>query len=131
MTWPPVIPPNTRNNSTVSDTNHPTDHNQVSDALTAIVARVETLGGVSQVEVDMGALPVEEATFLVPDLSVTPTSKIVGSVAAVASTGKDLDEPSMDAIDVKCGPGNEEFTLTVRGLEGPLHGTFVINYIVG
>jgi hypothetical protein len=37
---PPTIPPNNRTNATPRDNNHPTDHNQIADALTALVAAV-------------------------------------------------------------------------------------------
>lgn len=37
MAWPPVIPPNSRVNATPQSTNHPDDHNKISNALTDIV----------------------------------------------------------------------------------------------
>lgn len=37
---PPTIPPNNRANSTPRQDSHPTDHNQIADALTALVAQV-------------------------------------------------------------------------------------------
>lgn len=40
MAWPPTIPPNTRQNTTPELDNHPSDHNTIADALTAIVTQV-------------------------------------------------------------------------------------------
>jgi hypothetical protein len=44
-TWPPVIPVDTRTDSTNQASNHATDHNQIADALTAIVAQVNPKTG--------------------------------------------------------------------------------------
>jgi len=38
-TWPPPIPANTRANLTLQGDTHPTDHNQIADALTLLVGR--------------------------------------------------------------------------------------------
>lgn len=43
MPYPPVIPPNTRTNTTLQVNDHPADHNQISDALTEIVNRIAAL----------------------------------------------------------------------------------------
>ena len=40
MPWPPIIPPNTRQNVTPELDNHPSDHNLISNALTDIAARL-------------------------------------------------------------------------------------------
>jgi len=40
MSWPPTIPPNNRTDATDQATNHPLDHNQISDALTELVMRM-------------------------------------------------------------------------------------------
>lgn len=40
MAWPPIIPPATRSDTTPQLHNHPQDHNQISEALAAIVAAV-------------------------------------------------------------------------------------------
>lgn len=39
MAWPPTIPPATRSNLTPQDTDHPGDHNAISEALTDLVDR--------------------------------------------------------------------------------------------
>ena len=43
MAWPPTIPPANRANATVMATTHPTDHNQISAALTELVNRCDTV----------------------------------------------------------------------------------------
>lgn len=90
-----------------------------------------TSAKVSQAEIDFGALPVAEASFVVADANVSPTSHITGTVAYEAPTGKDLDELEMDELDLKFGPGSGQFTLYARGREGYVSDKFKINYIVG
>jgi hypothetical protein len=86
---------------------------------------------VKQVEIDFGSLPVSEASFLITDASVSPSSHIVGTVAYEAPTGKDLDELDMDGLDLKFGPGSGQFTLYVRGQDGYIADKFKVNYVVG
>jgi Major tropism determinant N-terminal domain len=86
---------------------------------------------VRQIEIDFGALPVPEASFLITDASVSPTSHIVGTVAYEQPTGKDLDELDMDGLDLKFGPGTGQFTLFARGQDGYISDKFKINYVVG
>lgn len=43
VAWPPPIPANTRANATPQLTTHPTDHNQIADALTVLTQRVRML----------------------------------------------------------------------------------------
>src|ERR1700741_1143891 len=88
-------------------------------------------GGGKQTEIDFGALPVSEASFTITDADVTATSKITGNIAYEAPTGKDLDEVEMDALDLKFAPGNGQFTLYVKGLEGYVADKFKVNYQVG
>jgi hypothetical protein len=86
---------------------------------------------VKQVEIDFGALPVSEKSFTLSDVSVSPTSHIVGTVAYEAPTGKDLDELDMDSLDLKFGPGSGQFTLYVIGRDGYIADKFKVNYVVG
>ncbi len=96
------------------------------------VAQVKTMLGISkQTEVDFGATPVSEALFTVTDASVSATSKLTGTVAYEAPTGKDLDELDMDGLDLKFGPGSGQFTVYVRGMDGYIADKFKLNYIVG
>lgn len=86
---------------------------------------------IKSTEIDFGTLPVSEASFTIVDLSVQTTSQLIGQIAYVAPTGKDLDELEMDAFDVKFGPGNGQFTVYVKGLEGYIADKFVLNYLIG
>jgi hypothetical protein len=43
MPWPPVVPPTTRANTTAQQDQHPTDHNQLAQALTDIVTKINAL----------------------------------------------------------------------------------------
>ena len=86
---------------------------------------------VKQTEINFGSLPVSEASFLITDASVSPTSHIVGTVAYEAPTGKDLDELDMDELDLKFGPGSGQFILYATGENGYIADKFKINYVVG
>lgn len=86
---------------------------------------------ISQTEIDFGATPVAEASFTITDAAVSAASRIIGTVAYVAPTGKDLDELEMDGLDLKFAPGSGQFTLYARGLDGYVADKFVVNYQVG
>lgn len=87
--------------------------------------------GPRQVEIDFGATPVSEAEFIIIDAGVTPTSVVVGSVAQIAPTGKDLDELEMDTLGLRFGAGAGQFTIFANGLEGYVADKFKINYNIG
>lgn len=86
---------------------------------------------IKQTEIDFGATPVAEASFLITDADVSGTSQLIGTVAYEAPTGKDLDELEMDGLDLKFAPGTGEFTLYVRGRDGYVADKFKINYLIG
>lgn len=86
---------------------------------------------VKQTEIDFGTTPVSEASFLITDADVSAGSHLIGSVAYVAPTGKDLDELEMDGLDLKFAPGSGDFTLYVRGMDGYVADKFKINYMIG
>lgn len=83
-----------------------------------------------QTEVDFGAVPVDEALFVVSDPNVPDGAFITGCIAYEAPTDKDLDELEMDAIDLKFGADTNTVNIYAKGLEGPLHDKFKINYVV-
>ena len=86
---------------------------------------------IKQAEIDFGATPVCEASFLITDADVSATSQLIGTVAYEAPTGKDLDELDMDGLDLKFAPGVGQFTLYARGQDGYVADRFKINYLVG
>jgi len=83
-----------------------------------------------QTEIDFGTAPVAEKEFTVTDADVTATSRIVGCVAYVAPTGKELDELECDAIDLKFSPAAGSFKIYAKGLEGYVSDKFKVYYIV-
>ena len=86
---------------------------------------------VKQTEIDFGSTPVTEAEFTVGDDVVLVTSRLNGSVSYEAPTGKDQDELTMDALDLKFAPGDRSFTLYASAIGGGyIAGTFKINYQV-
>lgn len=86
---------------------------------------------IKQTEIDFGATPVSEASFIITDAGVLVTSQLIGNVAYDAPTGKDLDELEMDGLDLKFAPGAGQFTLYARGLDGYIADKFKVNYLVG
>ena len=83
---------------------------------------------IKQTEIDFGAIPVSEASFIITDASVLVTSQLMGNVAYEAPTGKDLDELEMDGLDLKFAPGAGQFTLYARGQDGYVADKFKINF---
>jgi hypothetical protein len=81
-------------------------------------------------EIDFGSTPIAEKEFTVTDADVTATSKIVGCIAYVAPTGKDLDELEFDAIDLKFAPGAGQLKIYAKGLEGYVADKFKVYYII-
>lgn len=81
-------------------------------------------------EIDFGSTPVAEKEFTITDADVTTDSKIVGCIAYVAPTGKDLDELELDAIDLKFAPGAGQFKIYAKGLEGYVADKFKVFYII-
>lgn len=86
---------------------------------------------IKQTEINFGAMPVSEASFLITDADVAAGSQLIGGVAYEAPTDKDLDEMEMDTLDLKFAPGTGEFTLYARGLDGYVEGKFKVNYLIG
>ena len=81
-----------------------------------------------QTEIDFGPVGVLDGSFVVADANVTATSKLTGSIAYDAPTGKSLDELEFDNFDLMFSPGAGAFTLVARPLDGPVAGTFKVNY---
>ena len=92
---------------------------------------VSGVTNIKQTEIDFGATPVAENSFLITDADVLVGSQLIGNVAYEAPTGKDLDELEMDGLDLKFAPGSGQFTLYARGLDGYIADKFKVNYLVG
>lgn len=86
---------------------------------------------IKQTEINFGTVPISEKEFTITDSDVLISSQIIGTVAYEAPTEKELDELEMDSIDLKFAPGNGEFKIYAKGLEGYLEGKFKINYLIG
>ena len=81
-----------------------------------------------ETEIDIGTMPIIEASISVIDTGVSTLSKIIGGMAYKAPTGKDLDELEMDAIEVKFEPLAGSFNVKIKGLEGYIADKFKIWY---
>jgi hypothetical protein len=85
-----------------------------------------------QVEIDLGATPVANATIVVTDTRVTVNSHVTAQVAYEAPTGKDLDEIEMDNLIIRCQPGVGQFIMYITTTDGSyLADKFKINYLIG
>ena len=83
---------------------------------------------VTEVEIDVGATPVSEASIAVTDAAITASSKIIGGIAYKAPTGKDLDELD-EPLEVKFEPGSGTFNVHIKGLEGYIADKFIVWYM--
>lgn len=86
----------------------------------------------TQVAIDFGSTPQWFAEFTITDAAVSSSSILIGMISySVGSTGKSLDEISMDTYCVICQPGSGQLIARVTGLEGPLANKFMLNYMRG
>ena len=87
---------------------------------------------INQTEIDFGPTGVSDATFTIIDSNITVNSKIIGQVAWVAPTDKDIDEIECDKLEIKCQPSGGGFLMFVESQDGSyLHDKFKINYLLG
>ena len=86
----------------------------------------------TQVEVDFGDLPVSSQEFTISDATAVSTSNISAAVAYEAPTGKQLDEVTMDNLQIRCGqPSAGSFKMFIDTADGSyLAGYFKINYTI-
>lgn len=83
---------------------------------------------ITEAEIDVGTTPVSEATITVTDTGITTNSRIIGGLAYIAPTGKDLDELEMDALDILFQPATGSMNVIIRGLDGYIADKFKIWY---
>lgn len=90
-------------------------------------------GGTSvlSTEIDVGPLPVKEASINVIDATVTPTTKISAYQSGRAATGRPADENQWTRLHVVARPNTGSFDLWVLCLNGTMSGTFNIEYLKG
>jgi len=109
----------------------------VTVAVTGGVATVTIPGGgvgtvtITEVEVDVGTIPVYETHATVVDASVTGTSKIIVTQSGAAPTGRQADENEMDGITANATPGAGSFVLQLNARPGPISGKYKFNYLLG
>jgi hypothetical protein len=86
----------------------------------------------TQVEIDFGALPIASKEFTIVDSSINSTSNIIATVAYDAPTGKDLDEVTMDNLQLRCGQSSSgSFKMFINTADGSyLADKYKINYTV-
>lgn len=92
---------------------------------------VSSAASIPQTEIDFGSTPVYEKSFTVTDANVGVGSKLIGGIAYVAPTGRDLDEVEMEPFNVRFAPGDGSFTVWAQALEGPVVDKYKLNYQIG
>ncbi|MBJ7347289.1 MAG: hypothetical protein JHC87_01815 [Thermoleophilaceae bacterium] len=85
---------------------------------------------IKQTEIDFGARA-WGAAFTIVDAAVNAGSQITGNIAYEAPTARDRDEVEMEQISLSFAPGAGQLTIFATALDGPIHGKFKINYLVG
>jgi len=86
---------------------------------------------ITEIEIDFGTTGRSVKTFVITDLNVSPTSKIIIQQSGKAPTGKSADENEMDKIQFNATPGTGQFILNAECLTGRVLGKFKVNYILG
>lgn len=89
------------------------------------------LVSVRQVEINVGDVPIDSYEALVLDPDVTLTSRLFAVMSWDTPTGKDPDDVPMDTYVINVGGGVGQLTLRILSLDGMLHDTYRVNYIVG
>jgi hypothetical protein len=80
------------------------------------------------VEVDFGTIQTKYKTFTIVDAAVSASSKIMVTQSGQAATGGHVDDAEMDPIIFSARPGNGQFVLAARALDGVVVGKYVVNY---
>ncbi len=83
---------------------------------------------ITQAEIDFGESPVPEAFFSITDANVTTSSKVLGGIAYVAPTGRDLDEVEMEPFNLNFSGGSGVVNLWAQAIEGPVTGKYKVWY---
>lgn len=82
----------------------------------------------TRVILDIGSDLVKSKTLNVVDVTVTDSSKILGSLSIDAALGRDADELEMQPINISFNPKSGSFDVYLTALDGNMHGQFVLNY---
>lgn len=91
-----------------------------------------TLGAVVELEIDFGALPQWEESFVVVDGSVTPTSRVLVWQSGATATGRVGNDQEWDQLLLSANPGVGQLEITAYSMPGPVVGRRIILYqIVG
>lgn len=98
---------------------------QVSNTSTAGAAPTK------KVEVDVGVDFVDDATFVIADASVKPTSLVTAQVLGLTpSDGRDVDEIYAERVSVFARPMAGSVQFDLLPFEGNFSGKFVVGYQV-
>jgi hypothetical protein len=83
---------------------------------------------VQEAEIDFGAIPKWEATFVVPVVGMTSAAKVIVCQSGRAATGLQADEAEFDSLLFSALAESGQFRLNARAIPGPVSGRFRINY---
>jgi hypothetical protein len=82
----------------------------------------------TRVILDIGSDLVKSKTLNVVDVTVTDSSRILGSLSIDTALGRDADELEMQPINISFNPKSGSFDVYLTALDGNMHGQFVLNY---
>lgn len=85
---------------------------------------LDVASGVTEVEIDVGATPVLEATVNKVDANVTTTSKIIFKLSGKAPTGKDTDDVFVENIVLAAEPKAGSIDWRIRAIGAPNVGDY-------
>ena len=86
---------------------------------------------VTEVEIDLGSLPVYSKSFSVTAASCTPATNILVCPSASPATDRGSDDNLWDGLILSALAGTGSFTLHVIAVPGPVSGKRNINYQFG
>ncbi len=81
-------------------------------------------------EVNFGAVPVYDATFVVPDTNCTNNSIVAAYPCGVASSQLSGDELTFDSLCIGCSAGPGYFTMFITAIPGPITATRNVVYSI-
>jgi hypothetical protein len=90
-----------------------------------------SLVDLSEIEVDLGTIPVYDGSFTVTDARVVAASIVVIKQSGKAASGLEADENEMDRVSCSCFPGIGDFLVYFTADPGPVSGLYKFEFLLG
>ena len=98
---------------------------------TSVLPVMTATSAVTQVDIDLGTVPVYSKSITVTAASCEPTFNVLVSPSADPATGRGSDDNLWDGLILSAVAGTGSFTLHVVAVPGPVSGKRLINYQFG